>query len=433
MHYRSIEARFPDFPGVQSFLSRHRVIFLCITPAPAIPDVVYLRKPASHWVVRDEQFASICALLDRMPSSSQQHIPSSSSSSSSLQQQSRPLNGPKVAPLSSSPPPAATSTTSIPTTATSTSIPTEEDEIDAQAVKQADETNNNPTPASTQSSVPALSAADQERLMAPPADTPSDQIVGIVQGQEITTTLSTADKEEPSLSRDEEVSTESIAEDALHDGSDHIAMNTLDEIKDDDNTASGQNEAGEGGSDDKNKDGVDSSVILQAPSQSQSQSQESTQQNHHNSDTAEATMANSKSLTMKLLESGGDIRALLSSDQPLLSLRAQTVDTAKESAAESVVGKDEEEEVEEEGEEEEQRFVRPPRLRFTLSKEAASDGFPSSIARSLRWHPDHMQDRPGNAANLSIRAAFDTKFDEYYVFRHWRPSQGRRLPLSIHI
>ena len=122
---------------------------------------------------------------------------------------------------------------------------------------------------------------------------------------------------------------------------------------------------------------------------------------------------------MKLLESGGDIRALLLSDQPLSSLRAQTADTGKERAETMDDSKDEDED-----EVEEQRFVRPPRLRFALSKEAASDGFPSAIALSLRWHPDHMQDVPGDTANLSIRAAFDTKFDEYYVFRHWRPSQG---------
>ena len=366
-HYRSVETRFPDFPGVQPFLSRHRGIFLCTTPAPAIPDVVYLRKPASHWVVRDEQFASICALLDRMPSSSEQHTPLSSSSSS--QQQSRPLNGPKVEPLSSSPP------TTTATSATATTIPTEEGEIEAQPAKQADQTNTNPASASTQSSVPALSAADQERLMAPPADSPSDQIVGIVQGQEITPSLSAADQE-PSLSRNKEVTIEAIAEDALHVGSDHIAMNTLDETKDDDNTTSGQNEGGEDGDggDDKYKDGVDSSVILQALSPSPSQSQESTQ-NHHNIDTAEATTANSKSLTMKLLERGGDIRALLLSHQPLSSLRAQTADSGNEGGEPKNDSKDENED-----EVEEQRFVRPPRLRFALS-DAKNDGTsPLSVA-----------------------------------------------------
>ena len=264
--------------------------------------------------------------------------------------------------------------------------------------------------------------------MAPPADSPSDQIVGIVQGQEITPSLSAADQE-PSLSRNKEVTIEAIAEDALHVGPDHIAMNTLDETKggdneDDDNTASGQQEERKGEwTENENKDDEedDISVIFQALSPSSSQSQESTQ-NHHNIDTAEATTANSKLLTMKLLESGGDIRALLLSHQPLSSLRAQTADTGNEGGEPKNCSKDEDED---EVEEEEQRFVRPPRLRFALSDAAASDGFPSAIARSLRWHPDHMQDRPGDAANLSIRAAFDTKFDEYYVFRHWRPSQGR--------
>ena len=134
------------------------------------------------------------------------------------------------------------------------------------------------------------------------------------------------------------------------------------------------------------------------------------------------------SLTRKLIASGGDIRALLSSDQPLSMMQAQWDDTGKEGVGQKIVSKDNDEE-EDEDAQEEIRFVRPPRLRFALSDEAGSDGFPSAIARSLRWHPDHMQDRPGNAANLSIRAAFDTKYDEHYVFRDWRPSQGRRHPL----
>ena len=287
-----------------------------------------------------------------------------------------------------------------------------------------------PLPASatqvlTQSIKPSLSATDQELLVEPIYDTPSDNGSGIVQGQQGITPLLSAIDQEPSLSDDAEVSTEAIAEDALHVGSDHVAMNTLDETKDDDNTTSGQQEEGKGeepeneDKDDEEEDvksgDVDSSIILQSPSQLQ----ESTQ-NHHNVDTAEATTANSKSLTMKLLESGGDIRALLLSDQPLSSLRAQTADSGNEGGEPKNDSKDEDE-----VEVEEQRFVRPPRLRFALSDAAASDGFPSAIARSLRWHPDHMQDRPGDAANLSIRAAFDTKFDEYYVFRHWRPSQGR--------
>ena len=274
----------------------------------------------------------------------------------------------------------------------------------------------------TQSIKPSLSAADQELLVEPNNDTPSDNGSGIAQGQGITPLLSATDQE-PSLSH-EEVTIEAIAE-ALHVGSDHVDMNTLDETKDGDNTASGQNEGEEENSDDKNKDdeeekkrgGVDNSIILQLQSSSPSPSQDSA---HHNIDTAEATTVNSKSLTMKLLESGGDIRALLLSHQPLSSLRAQTADTGKERAETMDDSKDEDED-----EVEEQRFVRPPRLRFPLSDAAASDGFPYAIARSLRWHPDHMQDRPGDAANLSIRAAFDTKFDEYYVFRHWRPSQGR--------
>ena len=146
------------------------------------------------------------------------------------------------------------------------------------------------------------------------------------------------------------------------------------------------------------------------------------EQNHHNIDPPEEEIsAISQSLTSKLIASGGDIRALLSSDQPLSTMQAQWDDTGEEGAGQEIASKDNEEEEDEE----EERFVRPPRLRFALSEEAASDGFPSAIARSLRWHPDHMQDRPGEAANLSIRAAFDTKYDEHYVFRDWRPSQGR--------
>ena len=132
-------------------------------------------------------------------------------------------------------------------------------------------------------------------------------------------------------------------------------------------------------------------------------------------------------LTQKLLENGGDIRALLlNNDQPLSSLHALTTDTAKDDLGhkQASLGEENDDIGEDDEEQEEERFVRPPRLRFALSKEAASDGFPSSIALSLRWHPDHMQDMPRDTTNLSIRAAFDTKYDEYYVFRDWRPSQG---------
>ena len=202
-------------------------------------------------------------------------------------------------------------------------------------------------------------------------------------------------------------------------------MDTLDKSKGNDNTTSNQQVEGKAeGTKNENKDdegdvksdGVDSSVILQ--SQSYSPSLLESEQNLHNIEAPEVTTANSHHLTRKLLASGGDMRALLSSNQPLSSFLAQTADTLREDAEPKNDNKDEEEvEVEE-------RFVRPPRLRFALSNEAASDGFPSAIARSLRWHPDHMQDRPRDVANLSIRAAFNTKFDEYYVFRHWRPSQG---------
>ena len=175
--------------------------------------------------------------------------------------------------------------------------------------------------------------------------------------------------------------------------------------------------------DDKNS--IASQVLTQA--QPQPQSQESEQNHGNNLDPPEEiTTVSSQPLTRRLIASGGDMRALLLSDQPLSSLRAQTDDTEKEAAGQKIVSKDKDKDKDNEEEKvQEERFVRPPRLRFALSNEAASDGFPSAIALSLRWHPDHMQDRPGDAANPSIRAAFNTKFDEYYVFRHWRPSQGR--------
>ena len=128
-----------------------------------------------------------------------------------------------------------------------------------------------------------------------------------------------------------------------------------------------------------------------------------------------------ETMTERLLRCGGDIRTLLV-NQPLSTFLSTTNDKEGKNAAPMMTGKQDEQG--EEDEEQQERFVRPPRLRFALSKEAASDGFPSSIALSLRWHPDHMQDLPEDT-NRSIRDAFDTKFDEYYVFRHWRPSQGK--------
>ena len=132
-----------------------------------------------------------------------------------------------------------------------------------------------------------------------------------------------------------------------------------------------------------------------------------------------------ESMTETLIRCGGDIRALIV-NQPSSTFHAMASnDVDAEKIAEQMAAGKQEATVEEEVEEEEAvRFVRPPRLRFALSQEAASDGFPSAIARSLRWHPDYMQDLPGDA-NLSIREAFDNKHDEYYVFRHWRPSQGK--------
>ena len=107
-----------------------------------------------------------------------------------------------------------------------------------------------------------------------------------------------------------------------------------------------------------------------------------------------------ESMTEKLFRCGGDVRTLLV-NQPLSTFLSTTSDDERKNAAPMIAGKQDEKGEEEEKEEEQERFVRPPRLRFALSKEAASDGFPSPVALSLRWHPDHMQDLPGDT-NLSI-------------------------------
>lgn len=132
-------------------------------------------------------------------------------------------------------------------------------------------------------------------------------------------------------------------------------------------------------------------------------------------------------MTETLLRCGGDIRPLLV-NQPLSRYLSTSSDKKGNASGKITAGKQQEEE---EQEQEQERFVRPHRLRHTVSKEAASDGFPCPIALTFQWHPDHMmQDIPEIAlSNLSIRAAFDTKFEEHYVFRHWRLSQGR-LPVS---
>ena len=130
-----------------------------------------------------------------------------------------------------------------------------------------------------------------------------------------------------------------------------------------------------------------------------------------------------ESMIEKLLRCGGDVRTLLT-NQPLSSFLSSSSDNDGKRAGQMITGKNDEKGEEEEEETEIVRFVRPRRLRRAVSKKAASDGFPSAIAHSLRWHPDHMRDLPGDAT-LSIREAFDNKYDEYYVFRHWRPSQGR--------
>ena len=83
-HYRSVEARFPDFPGMQLFLSRHRDVFVCARMAPPGPDKIYLKDPASHLAVSDEQFTKICALVDRKPSSAQQQLQSRYESKSAV-------------------------------------------------------------------------------------------------------------------------------------------------------------------------------------------------------------------------------------------------------------------------------------------------------------------------------------------------------------
>ena len=208
--------------------------------------------------------------------------------------------------------------------------------------------NNNTSQSSSEINEPSLSATDQDRLIVLlSVDALSDRVMKTAQGKNNMPSLSATDQEETSAN-------------------------------------------------------VDSSVVLQ----SQSPSIES-KKNHHIVDTAEETPAVKSQLLMnKLRASGGDIRALLLSDQPLSSFWSQTADIGGKDAGQKIATQDEEEEEEQE---EVERFVRPPRLHFAMSKEAASDGFPSSIALSLRWHPDHMQDVPRVRPNLSIRAAFDTK------------------------
>ena len=309
--------------------------------------------------------------------------------------------------------------------------PTGGDEIASHQGNSAAEKNNSSnsaTQALTQKNDSLLSAADQAFLLAPSIDTRSDKDAGIAHGQGMTPSLSATDQKVP-LSHDE-MPIETIGE-SLHIGSDPIAMERLDENNDDDDNSTTGGQTGKS-SDDKSNDDEDeqsggiggTSMIMQSPLPSQE-----SQQHHGSMDTAKETTASSQSLTKKLLASGGDIRALLLSSQPLSSLRAQTAASGDKGAEQksTVVSEDEGMEKEDKSEEKEEksRFVRPRRLRPAVSKKAASDGFPSAIALSYRWHPDHMQDLPIDAANMSIRAAFDTKHDEYYVFRHWRPSQGR--------
>ena len=261
---------------------------------------------------------------------------------------------------------AQSSKTSLSMPPSRTTQTTEGNEMESKLGSEVVEKNNNSTrQSSPEINEPSLSATDQDRLIvSSPVDASCDREAETAQGKSIIPSLSATDQEETSAS-------------------------------------------------------VDSSVVLQSPPPSIE-----SKQNHHIVDTAEETpAAKSQLLTNKLIASGGDIRALLSSNQPLSSFWSQSADIGGKSAGQKIATKDDEEEGEDQ-EQEEERFVRLPRLRFTLSKEAASDGFPSSIALSRRWHPDHMQDIPRCTTNLSIRAAFDTKYDEYYVFRDWRPSQG---------
>ena len=368
-----------------------------------------------------------------MTSSSQKHTPSSSASSAASAAAS-------LAPGTTTTPPTAAVTSAV-VVAAASSASSETDATNAAMPGPGwrDKMWRAPAPDPTAAAV-AKSASTMEIPTTTAQSTPSPSPPQALPPPPTTTTVASVPSEVKEVATEvEEVATENIAE-ALHVGSGHTATNdTFDEANDDGDTTSCQRRGDGEEKDDKNKaDGVekggdvDSPVILrpESPSPSPSpllpQSQESTQ-NHHNVETAAVVVtAISKSLTRKLLASGGDIRALLLSSQPTSSLRAQTGDTAKKDAEQDIVGEEGEEE-EDEDEGEVKRFVRPRRLRPKESKEAASDGFPSAIALSHRWHPDHMQD----THNLSIRAAFDTKYDEYYVFRHWRPSLGSPLLNNI--
>ena len=72
-------------------------------------------------------------------------------------------------------------------------------------------------------------------------------------------------------------------------------------------------------------------------------SSKESKQNQESVDTPEEIIT----LTRRLIASGGDIRALLSSDQPLSTMQAQSDDTGKGGAGQKIVSKVEEEEEEE--------------------------------------------------------------------------------------
>ena len=79
--YKSVGHRFPGFPGMKPFLSKHGHLFIQVAvdndtskletentkekKHSRRPDpVVYLKDASSHWVISDEQFTTICALAD---------------------------------------------------------------------------------------------------------------------------------------------------------------------------------------------------------------------------------------------------------------------------------------------------------------------------------------------------------------------------------
>ena len=77
--YKSVGHRFPGFPGMKPFLSKHGHLFMQIVDNESKIETdntqdkkhsrrsdpnVYLKNASSHWVISDDQFTTICAMAD---------------------------------------------------------------------------------------------------------------------------------------------------------------------------------------------------------------------------------------------------------------------------------------------------------------------------------------------------------------------------------